>query len=309
MTARSHSAQDTSPHSARPVAEDGALPAVWVNGERQSSVGGHLSPLDRGLTLSDGLFETMHARGGAVFRLDQHVARLERGLATLEIPAPPELRAWVSTALRESAMRHDASVRVTVTRGVGGGGIAPPSSPHPTAIVVVSPFPDFPFHVYEHGISAHVASGVRNERAMTAGLKTLAYTDAIVALLEARRAGADEALFLDMEGHCSEATASNLFAVIDGTLVTPPASCGALPGITRAAVMELARALDLPVDERAFGLEELLAADEAFLTSSLRAIAPLVRVDTQPIGRGAPGPLTRELMAEYAALVARECPG
>jgi branched-chain amino acid aminotransferase len=172
----------------------------------------------------------------------------------------------------------------------------------------VGPLPDFPARIYDLGISAHVASGRRNERAMTAGLKTLAYTDAIVALLEARRAGADEAIFLDMEGHCSEATASNLFALIGGTLVTPPVSCGALPGITRAAVAELARTLGLSVDERAFGLEELLGADEAFLTSSLRAIAPLVRVGATAIGQGRPGDRTRELIAAYAALVARECP-
>ena len=119
--------------------------------------------------------------------------------------------------------------------------------PRPTVIVAVNPLPVFPAAIYDAGLTAHVASGRRNERAMTAGLKTLAYTDAVAALLEARRAGADEALFLDTEGHCSEATSSNLF-VVDRrrTLVTPPVSCGALPGITRAAVLELARALGMP---------------------------------------------------------------
>ena len=174
-------------------------------------------------------------------------------------------------------------------------------------IVAVNPLPVFPAAVYDVGLTAHVASGRRNERAMTAGLKTLAYTDAVAAWLEAQRAGADEALFLDTEEHCSEATSSNLFVWTGSTLVTPPVSCGALPGITRAAVLELAGALGIPSAERAFGLDECLRAEEAFLTSSLRGLAPLVRVGAHPIGRGTPGALTRQLADAYTALVAREC--
>jgi branched-chain amino acid aminotransferase len=142
---------------------------------------------------------------------------------------------------------------------------------------------------------------------MTAGLKTLAFTDSIAALLEAHRDGADEALFLDTDGHCSEATASNFFATIDGRLATPPPSCAALPGITRAAVIELAAGLGLRVDDRPLEVARLKFATEAFLTSSLRGIAPLVRLDGQPFGTGKPGPVTRQLMSAYAELVNREC--
>jgi branched-chain amino acid aminotransferase len=142
---------------------------------------------------------------------------------------------------------------------------------------------------------------------MTSGLKTLAYVDAVAALLEARRAGADEALFLDTEGHCSEATASNLFIWSGAELVTPPLSCGVLPGITREAVVELARSEGLPVVERAVELDELLSADEAFLTSSLRGVAPLVRIDTDPIGQTKPGHWARQLGSGYLALVGLEC--
>jgi branched-chain amino acid aminotransferase len=142
---------------------------------------------------------------------------------------------------------------------------------------------------------------------MTAGLKTLAYTDSVAAMLEARGAGADEALFLDTAGHCSEASASNLFAVIGGHLVTPPTSCAALTGITRAAVLELAADLRIGAAESPFGLADLMSADEAFLTSSLRAIVPLVRVDGRDIGRGSPGSVTRQVMGAYDALVEREC--
>jgi branched-chain amino acid aminotransferase len=161
--------------------------------------------------------------------------------------------------------------------------------------------------IYVNGLALHVASGRRNERAMTAGLKTLAYTDSVAGLLEARRAGADDALFLDTEGHCSEATASNLFVWSGSSLMTPPISCGVLPGVTREAVLELARAQGLPIVERAFGLDVLLAAEEVFLTSTLRRLAPVVRVGQRVVGGGVPGPITARLMAAYGTLVDREC--
>jgi branched-chain amino acid aminotransferase len=170
-------------------------------------------------------------------------------------------------------------------------------------IVSAAPLPTFAASIYSDGLRAHVASGRRNEFAMTVGLKTLAYADAVVALFEAQRAGADEALFLDTQGHCSEATASNLFAWTGDALVTPPVSCGALPGITREAVIEVARANGITVAERIVELDDVLAADEAFLTSSLRGIVPLVQVGRTPIGRGTPGERTRRMTAAYLALL------
>lgn len=279
---------------------------VWVDGKRFPSDGAHISARDRGFTLADGVFETMKARNGKVFHLDRHLMRIDGALRTLDIPPPAELREWVDAAIH-AAHVPEASIRLTVSRGVAPGGVGPPPDPVPTVVVTVAPPPVFGAAIYETGLTARVASGRRNEHAATAGLKTLAYTDAILALIEARRAGADEVLFLDTAGHCSEASASNLFAVIGGRLATPPTSCAALPGITRRAVIELAAELALSVDERPFGLDELNAANEAFLTSSLRGIAPLVRVGGHPIGTGTPGAVTQKLMAAYAALVKAEC--
>jgi branched-chain amino acid aminotransferase len=283
-----------------------ALSTIWVNGERLPFDARHVSARDRGLTLADGVFETMRAHGGTVFRLDRHLARLAHALGVLRIPEPPEARDWVMAAVRAADLR-EAAVRLTVTRGIGPAGVAPPEDVQPTAVVAVNPIPPFPQSIYETGLRASVASGRRNEYAMTAGLKTVAYTDNIAALLEARRGGADEALFLDVDGHCCEATASNLFMWRDGRLTTPPRSCGVLPGITREAVLELARKSGLPTVEQPFGLDELMRADEAFLTSSLRGIAPLVRIDEHPLGNGVPGPITRRLAAAYTDLIAREC--
>ena len=141
---------------------------------------------------------------------------------------------------------------------------------------------------------------------MSAGMKTLSYTDSVLALAEARATGADEALMLDTAGHLSEATASNLFLVARGLLLTPPLSCGALPGITRATVMEIADASGLEVEERTLLPDDLYQADEAFLTSSLRGIMPLAVVEGRRIGTGA-RPVTIHVLEQRAALIEKEC--
>ena len=279
---------------------------VWINGVSHPPESPHISVRDRGVTLADGLFETMRADHGRVFRLAQHLARLTAGLLALDFPVPSDLEPQVLDAVR-AAGTGEASVRLTVTRGIGPAGLAPPADPRPTVIVVVIPMPRLPEALYREGLHAHVASGRRNQHSMTVGLKTVAFTDSVAALLEARRAGADEAILLDVDGHCSEASASNLFAMVDGTLVTPPLSCGALPGITRAVVRELAGPLGVTVAERILELDELYGAGEAFLTSSIRGIAPLVRVAGRVIGAGVPGDVTRRLIEQHAALVRDEC--
>ncbi|NOT26396.1 MAG: hypothetical protein HOP16_09885 [Acidobacteria bacterium] len=290
-----------------PPAPVSAEPLVWVNGEPQKDA--RVSVHDRGLTLADGLFETLHVKGGNAFRLDRHLARLGRGLAAIEIAYPVALGSWLEFALTKASVQRfggEAGLRITVTRGAGPAGVGIPADATPTVVMTLSAMPRFP-GIYEKGLAVHVASGRRNERAMTAGLKTLAYTDAVAALLEARRAGADEALFLDTDGHCSEATASNLFIWTGSSLLTPPMSCGALSGITREAVIELASTKGLETVERTCTLQDLLDAREAFLTSSLRGLAPVVRVGDAAIGAGVPGAVTATLTAAYRALVDREC--
>jgi branched-chain amino acid aminotransferase len=278
---------------------------IWMNGERQRGDGPHVSASDRGLTLADGAFETMPVIDGTVFRLDRHLARLARALTTLAIAEPASMRDWIVTATQSAA--GAMSLRVTVTRGVAGGGLAPSGAGAPTVVIALAPMPQFPAATYDPGLSVHVASGRRNEHAVTAGLKTLAYTDAVAAMIEANRAGFDEALFLDTSGHCSEASASNLFAWTGRELLTPPTACGALPGITRGAVLEIAAGAGIPAVERAFTMDVLLECDEAFLTSSLRGIAPIARVAHASIGRGAPGPVTDLISTAYRRLVNDEC--
>jgi branched-chain amino acid aminotransferase len=299
-----------------PVAEaprTGVLSSmIWVNGHSMPADAAHVSALDRGFTLADGVFETMRVYNGVVFRLVHHLARLSAATSALGIPLRTDVGETVVAAVaaaREAGMR-EASIRITVSRGPGTPGIAPSpaedAAVEPTVVVSVSALPAFAPSLYTAGLAVRIASGRRNEHAMTAGLKTLAYTDSIAALREARMAGADDALFLDTAGHLSEATSSNAFIGIAGKLVTPPFTCAALPGITRATVLELALGLGLAIEARPIEREELNEADEIFLTSSLRGIAPVVSVNGRPVGHAMPGPLTRRLMDEYASLVRRE---
>jgi branched-chain amino acid aminotransferase len=289
----------------------GSFPVVFVNGMRMPGDGGHVSARDRGFTLADGLFETMRARHGVVFRLDQHLRRLTDGLRVMQIPEPPHLRQEIAQALSDARVSApdagDLAIRLTITRGSGPGGLMPPAEANPTVVVTVTAMPILSPDTYALGLRSVIASGRRNARAMTAGLKTLSYTDAVAAWLEAQRAGAEEAIFLDEDGHCSEATASNLFIYREGHLLTPPVTCAALPGITRAAVLELAAAAGLRAGEQAFGPEQLASAEEAFVTSSLRGIAPIRSVSGRPVGTGVPGPVVTQIRTAYAALIELEC--
>jgi branched-chain amino acid aminotransferase len=283
-------------------------PLSVVNGTARPLDAALVSVRDRGFTLADGLFETMRVSHGRVFQLTEHLERLEHGLAVLRMPLVANLRETVINAVQRFGGAQ-GSVRLTVTRGVGSAGLTPSASSSPTVIVTVGDLPAFGPDTYEKGLSAYVPRGRRNPRAATAGVKTLSYTDAVVGLLEAQEHGADEALFLDVDGHCSEASASNLFVWTGSTLVTPPVSCGALPGITRATVLRLATEMGLEVAERPCTVDDVLASEEAFLTSSLRGIAPLVRIGAQALGEGRPGALTRRMSAAHTQLLDRETAG
>jgi branched-subunit amino acid aminotransferase/4-amino-4-deoxychorismate lyase len=279
-------------------------PVTSINGQLDVPLHTGLSPFDRGFMLGDGVFETMKVANGAPWYLKRHLRRLEDGARRLRIIYPARLVTWIDDVIqRASSLNSDTdemALRVTLTRGVAlTPGLTSITSEQPTTVVTAYDLPSIPKTVYEQGISAQIASAPRNERALTSKIKTTNYAEAIIALQEARAAGYDEAIFLDTNNFVSEATSSNVFVCLNGTLVTPSSIHGILPGITRAVVLELAARLKVPVAERELGREELINADEAFLTSSLREIAPLVRVGNIKLGVGVPGPLTRRFMTAY----------
>jgi branched-chain amino acid aminotransferase len=282
------------------------IPSCWVNGRRVDADASNLLVTERGFLFADGLFETMRAFGGVIFRLPAHLDRLAAAAERLQLVCPERLPNLIAEMVAElSVSGVDAAVRLTVTRGTVAG-LAPAADTRSVTVVLLAQdVPHFAPEIYRTGLTVHVVSGRRNEFAMTAGMKTLSYTDSVMALLEARAHGADEALLLDTQGHVSEGSASNVFVVSNGVIATPPLTCGVLPGITRAAVLELLAEHGLPATERPIEASELATADEIFFTSSLRGVAPAAAIAGRMLGP--PGPVSRAVMDAYAARVLQEC--
>lgn len=274
---------------------------ITVNGAVVEENAPEISPLDRGLLLGDGIFETLRIYAGRAFMLHRHMDRLASSAAQTGIELPANLEALVSSEIDRARISglHDAYVRITLTRGNGLGLATQPSSP--TLITIVDALPSLQESWYSNGIYVTTASGRKNEFSPSAGIKTTAYLDSILAFREAALAHCDDAVFIDTQGHLSEATASNLFLVADGAVLTPPLDCGALPGITREAVLEIAGSLGLAtISDRELPPANLSTAHEAFLTSSIREIVPVVRFDGRNIGAGKPGEITQRLMNAYS---------
>ncbi|MBI2862270.1 MAG: aminotransferase class IV family protein [Chloroflexi bacterium] len=275
---------------------------VYVNGRFLEEPAAAISALDRGLTLGDGLFETMRASEFNIFRLGDHLARLRRGAEVLAIPLPSDEE--LTAALQETLRRADLSeavLRLTVTRGPDPGrGIAIPAEPSPTVIIRATPFTPPPPTVYERGYRAVISSIRRNETSPLSRVKSLNYGDNILARMEAQSRGRDdEAIMLNTRGEVACGTTSNIFVVHDGELLTPPVESGALPGITRLCVLELAQELSIPAREHPVLPDELLAADEAFLTNTVLGLIPLTAINSHPIGSGKAGPMSAKLRQSY----------
>lgn len=280
---------------------------IWINGTFYSSEEAHCSCLDRGLLYGDGLFETMRTYRGMVFRLEAHLRRLAEGAQVLHIQLPlshQELREAVQTAVARSNLAS-AYVRLTMTRGIGGQPSELDAS-SPSVMIWVRDFGGYPEELYERGMSAILAATRRNEHSALSRVKSLNYLDNLLARAEAKQAGADEAILLNTAGMLAEASASNLFIVENGRLLTPPVAAGLLPGITRACLIELAEAQGIDLSQEPLSLEQLTQAEEVFLTNSLMEVMPLTRFAGQPIGTGRVGPLTKQMSDAYHTMVAAE---
>ena len=282
---------------------------AWLDGRLVSLDEPHLSITDRGFQLGDGLFESLRARRGVLIEWPEHIARLRAGAGVLALPLIPDevvangiVELLDAEGLASSDAEHpsDAAVRITVTRGpLEHRGTLPPGwgAGQPTVAIQAWPYAPPPTRHLELGVRAVTSALRRDPASPLAGVKSTSRADYVVAKLEAERAGADDAVFLALDGRLSEATSSNLFAVADGRLLTPPLTAAVLAGTTRTWLLE-------DPDVRALGLEpvvtdldpgDLLVADEAFLSASVSGIVPLTALDGAPIGTGRPGPWTREL--------------
>jgi len=277
---------------------------IWVNGNLTRAQDATIPALDRGLLYGDGVFETVRVYSGVPFRLEAHVGRLFDGASMLQIPVPvsgDELCDVVASLLAVDQL-DDAYLRITLTRGCGGPPADLRPTEAPTLMVQARPFSGYPADLYARGMSALLSPVRRNETSPLSLVKSLNYLDNVLARADAINAGFDEAILLNTAGLVTEGTASNIFVVLEDRVLTPPSHDGVLAGITRAAVFDV-----LDVTERSVGLDELVGADEAFVTNSLMEVMPLVCLGNERIGSGAPGPVAFEARRRYRLLIANEC--
>jgi branched-chain amino acid aminotransferase len=279
---------------------------VWIDGAIVDGAAARVPVTDHGFLYGDGVFDAMRAYGRRVFRLDDHMARLETALKAVHLTVEGGV-ARLREIVQETVDAHehaDSYVRIIVTRGDGSLGVDPSTCPAPRVICIVDAIAVFPPEALEAGI-ALVTASLRRPPAdvLDPRVKSLNYLNNVLAKHEARARGADEALILNHAGLVAEASVANVFAFIGGALLTPPPSDGALAGITSRAVMDLAAAQGTVAAERSLGRFDLLGADEVFLTGTGARIVPVRSLDGEVIGGGRCGPRTAALITALDALV------
>ena len=267
-----------------------------------------VSVFDHGFLYGDGVYETLRAYRGRVFQLAEHLARLERSASRIQLHLPVSLER-LTDLVRESLSRNqlqEAYLRITVSRGAGEIGLDPALCKSPTLVIIAKPFQPYPESLYADGVSVIVAKTRRNlPEALPPQVKSLNFLNNILAKMEAKAAGAHEALMLNHQDELTEGTTSNMFVVQRGRVRTPAVECGILNGITRGLVLQLASELGIPSEETRLTVDDLLRADECFLTNTTQEVLPVTRVNGTMIGNGRPGEITRRLHASFRACLDR----
>jgi len=276
---------------------------VYLNGSLIPRSQAGISVLDYGFLYGFGLFETMRAYEGQVFRLDSHLNRLARSAKILGLPIGVTDLEDAVTATIQANQLGDARIRITVSIGEGSMVPDPSTCKQPTVLILAGDYHPYLEQIYQKGFRAVVSSIRRNSGSPLSRLKSANYLENMLAKQEARAAGVDEALCLNEKGLLAEASMSNIFLVDDGVLRTPGEESGILPGVTRGVVLESASRLGISTLEHDVRLDEITEAQESFLTNSLIEIMPLTEIAGRHVGSGRPGPVTRRLMADYKKLV------
>ncbi|MFQ5893400.1 MAG: aminotransferase class IV [Nitrospinota bacterium] len=280
---------------------------VYLNGDYVPAEEARISVFDRGFLYGDGIYETLRVYSGRVFKLEEHLSRLERSARMIRL-ALPLSRAGVAEAIETCLKVNDLSsalVRIGVSRGEASSPGLDPAlvvGP-PTMVIVARPFEPYPEAMYEAGLRAAVVSVRRNPtEALNPTIKSTNFLNNILAKMEALEAGTDEAIMLNTDGHVAEGTTTNIFWVAGDTLCTPPLEAGILDGVTRSVTISLAEDLDYQVLEVLRGRSALEEAEEVFITSTSYEIMPVTTIDGKPVGSGRAGPMSLELLSKFREL-------
>ncbi|MEY3395861.1 MAG: branched-chain-amino-acid transaminase [Verrucomicrobiota bacterium] len=278
---------------------------IWLDGKLVEEQEAKISVFDHGLLYGDGVFEGIRFYNGRVFRLEEHVRRLfdSAKAILLEIPwTQQEVCAFTCETAAANGLK-DGYIRLVVTRGQGGLGLNPYLCPKASMFIIAATIQLYPAEHYEKGLALITCATRRPApAALMPQVKSLNYLNNVMAKVEAIQGGALEAVMLNEQGYVAECTGDNLFIIKHGELITPLISDGALDGITRSVILEIARKLEIKVVERSITRYDIFVADECFLTGTAAEVIPAVSLDRRVIGDGKPGPLTKKILAEFQAL-------
>ncbi|MBX0357043.1 branched-chain-amino-acid transaminase [Halobacillus sp. Nhm2S1] len=275
---------------------------IYMSGEYMKKEEAVVSVYDHGFLYGDGVFEGIRVYEGNIFKLDEHLNRLYDSAKSimLEIPhSKEELEEIIAETVRRNQL-ETAYIRVVVSRGAGNLGLDPASCANPRLVVIAEALALFPKELYERGVRLASVSSRRNRPdVLPPQVKSLNYLNNILVKMEANQAGVDEALMLNDQGYVTEGSADNIFIVKNGTILTPPTYLGALEGITRNAIIDLAEEKGYKVKEQPFTRHDVYVADEVFLTGTAAEVIAVVEVDQRKVGEGKPGVVTNHLLSEF----------
>ncbi len=279
---------------------------IYINGEYFSKENAKISVYDHGLLYGDGVFEGLRIYGGKVFRLREHLIRLWESASSIGLQIPITIE-QLTKDTNDCVARNEIDegyIRMVVTRGSGALGLDPHRCSNPQIIIIVDRITLYPAELYENGLDLVTAATIRNHpAALSPRIKSLNYLNNIMAKVEGLKAGCVEALMMNHKGEVAECTGDNIFIVKHGKLITPPIDAGILEGITRNAVLELAREAGIETVEAPLTRHDIYTADECFLTGSAAEVIAAVKLDDRVIGNGKPGPMTNQLNEAFRKLV------
>lgn len=278
---------------------------VYISGKLVDKEQATISVFDHGFLYGDGVFEGIRVYGGKVFLLAEHIDRLYESARAIRLEIPlskADLTAATTNTVAANGL-SDGYVRLVVSRGAGTLGLDPRKTANPQIVIIADTITLYPPETYQQGLKLITASTIRNHpQALSARIKSLNYLNNIMAKVEGTDAGCVEALMLNHKGEVAECTGDNIFILSRGVLKTPPVDAGILEGITRNAVVRLARDAKVPVAETTLLRHDIYVADECFLTGTAAEVVPVTSLDGRLIGDGKPGPVTRDLLERFRKL-------
>lgn len=278
---------------------------IYLDGKLVEKEKALVSVFDHGLLYGDGVFEGIRVYNKLVFRMKEHIDRLYRSADAIELKIPMTKAEAIDITIKtlQENKLTDAYIRFVVTRGVGDLGLDPRKCPKATVFIIADKISLYPEEFYRNGLKIITAKTRRNyPKALDGRIKSLNYLNNILAKIEAIKAGTQEAIMLTHDEYVAECTGDNIFIIKNGALATPPADVGALEGITRDAVISIAKKINMPCREKMLKMDDIYTADEVFLTGTAAEIIPVVMIDDRKVGKGSPGEITFKLKKEFEEL-------